>query len=61
VLADLGVNRQAEHHRHAHRFLVQHRQYAGHAQVDQAGLGVRLGAELVALPEKIFDWVASWV
>ncbi len=45
VLADLGVNRQAEHHRHAHRFLVQHRQYAGHAQVDQAGLGVGLCAE----------------
>jgi hypothetical protein len=45
VLADLGVNRQTEHHRHAHRFLVQHRQHARHAQVDQAGLGVRLGTE----------------
>jgi hypothetical protein len=45
ALADFGVDRQAEHARHAHRFLVQHRQYAGHAQVDQAGLGVRLGTE----------------
>ncbi|MNQ95074.1 hypothetical protein D3C85_1106170 [compost metagenome] len=45
VLADFGVNRQAEHHRHAHRFLVQHWQDAGHAQVDQAGLGVRFGTE----------------
>jgi hypothetical protein len=45
VLADLGVNRQAEHHGHAHRFLVQHRQHAGHAQVDQAGLGIGFGAE----------------
>jgi len=40
VLADLGVNRQAEHHRHAYRFLVQHRQHTGHAQVYQARLGV---------------------
>src|SRR5471032_567118 len=45
VLADLGIDCQAEHHRHAHRFLVQHWQYAGHAQVYQAGLGVRLGTE----------------
>ena len=54
VLTDLGVNRQTEHHRHAHRFLVQHRQYAGHAQVDQAGLGVRLGAELGGTTGKDF-------
>lgn len=45
VLADLGVDRQAEHAGHAHGFFVQHRQHAGHAQVDQAGLGVRLGAK----------------
>ncbi|EJT84934.1 hypothetical protein PPS11_15306 [Pseudomonas putida S11] len=45
ALADLGIDGQAEHARHAHGFLVQYRQYARHAQVNQAGLGVRLGTE----------------
>ena len=46
VLAgDFGVNRQAEFAGHAHGFGVEHRQGAGHAEVDQAGLGVGLGAE----------------
>ncbi len=45
ALADLGIDGQAEHARHAHGFLVQYWQYARHAQVNQAGLGVRLGTE----------------
>ncbi len=45
VLADFGVHCQAELDGHAHGFLVQHRQYARHAQVDEAGLRVGLGAE----------------
>ncbi len=45
VLPDFGIHRQAELDGHAHGFLVQHRQNAGHAQIDEAGLGVGLGAE----------------
>lgn len=59
ALADFGINGQAEHARHAHGFLVQHRQYAGHAQVYQAGWVFGSEPKVVALPEKIFDWVAS--
>jgi len=44
ALADLGVHRQTEHHRHAHRLLVKHRQHAGQAEVHGTGLGVGLGA-----------------
>ncbi len=43
--SDLGIDRQAELARHAHGFGIEHRQGAGHAEVDQAGLGVGLGAE----------------
>jgi hypothetical protein len=43
----------------AHRLGVEHRQHAGHGQVDGIGLGVRLGAEGGGLPEKIFERVAS--
>jgi hypothetical protein len=56
LAADFGVNAQAELDGHAHGFLVQHRQHAGHAKVDQAGLRVGFGAEGGAEPEKIFDW-----
>lgn len=45
VLNDLGINGQAEHHGHAHGFFVEHRQHARHAQVNQAGLSVRLRAK----------------
>ncbi len=45
VLTDLGVDGQAKLDRHLHGFLVQHRQRTGHAQVDEAGLSVGLGAE----------------
>ncbi len=52
VLADLVALRQvrvevvlaAELAGHAHDFLVEHRQDARVAEIDQAGLGVRLGA-----------------
>ena len=43
--AQFGVDRQAEFHRHAHGLGIEHRQGAGHAQVNQAGLSVGLGAE----------------
>ena len=45
TLGDLGVDGQAELAGHAHGFGVEHRQGAGHAEVDQAGLGIGLGAE----------------
>ena len=45
TFGDLGVDRQAELAGHAHGFGVQYRQGAGHAEVDQAGLGVGLGAK----------------
>jgi hypothetical protein len=38
------VDRQAELAGHAHDFLVEHRQHARVAEIDQASLGVRLGA-----------------
>src|SRR5690606_23579128 len=43
LFGDLGVDGQAELARHAYRFGIQHRQGAGHPQVNQAGLGVGLG------------------
>ena len=45
AFGNLGVDRQAELAGHAHSFGIQHRQGAGHAQVNQAGLGVGLGAK----------------
>ncbi|MCY1179907.1 hypothetical protein D9M73_203260 [compost metagenome] len=42
---DVRVDGQAELAGHAHGFRVQYRQGAGHAEVNQAGLGVGLGAE----------------
>ncbi len=45
LLGDLGIDGQTELAGHAHGFGVEHRQGAGHAEVDQAGLGVGLGAE----------------
>ena len=43
--ANLGINRQAKLDCLAHGLSVEHRQGAGHTQVDQAGLGVGLSAE----------------
>ncbi len=45
LLGDLGIDGQTELAGHAHGLGVEHRQGAGHAQIDQAGLGVGLGAE----------------
>ena len=43
---DLRLERHAGPHRLADAFAVRHRQHAGHGGVDQADLGVGLGAEL---------------
>jgi hypothetical protein len=39
---DFGADSQAEHRRHAHRLLVQHRQHPRHPQIDGASLRIRL-------------------
>src|SRR3546814_14366379 len=44
ALGDLGVDRQAELDRVFESGLVQHRQYARHAERDASGLSVRLRA-----------------
>ncbi len=42
---DLGVDGEAKLHGHGDGLLIEHRQHARQAQVDGAGLGVRLGAK----------------
>ena len=48
LLTNLRVNRETKHHCVMHSLLVEHRQGAGHGQINGTGLGIGLGTKVGA-------------